>query len=98
MLIGSHICRKFGRARSEEHTSELQSRFDLVCRLLLEKKKIAEREELLGKVQIIYIEPHYSIQFRSNWQTSARSSDLNDGRLEDLSQEVDKLLTVEITC
>src|SRR5438105_9913856 len=26
-------------ARSEEHTSELQSRVDLVCRLLLEKKK-----------------------------------------------------------
>src|SRR5699024_11843079 len=28
-----------GVDRSEEHTSELQSRFDLVCRLLLEKKK-----------------------------------------------------------
>src|SRR5699024_9753629 len=27
--------------RSEEHTSELQSRFDLVCRLLLEKKRQA---------------------------------------------------------
>src|SRR5699024_11354037 len=27
------------KERSEEHTSELQSRFDLVCRLLLEKKK-----------------------------------------------------------
>src|SRR5699024_12404757 len=27
-------------SRSEEHTSELQSRFDLVCRLLLENKKI----------------------------------------------------------
>src|SRR5699024_12544253 len=27
------------RDRSEEHTSELQSRFDIVCRLLLEKKK-----------------------------------------------------------
>src|SRR5699024_12074072 len=27
------------QGRSEEHTSELQSRFDLVCRLLLEKKK-----------------------------------------------------------
>src|SRR5699024_7196593 len=26
-------------SRSEEHTSELQSRFDIVCRLLLEKKK-----------------------------------------------------------
>src|SRR5699024_5932940 len=32
------ICRKYD-FRSEEHTSELQSRFDLVCRLLLEKKK-----------------------------------------------------------
>src|SRR5699024_12796045 len=29
------------RNRSEEHTSELQSRFDLVCRLLLEKKNIS---------------------------------------------------------
>src|SRR5437868_9927074 len=29
--------------RSEEHTSELQSRFDLVCRLLLEKKKQNKR-------------------------------------------------------
>src|SRR5436190_4999195 len=30
--------------RSEEHTSELQSHSDLVCRLLLEKKKIADSE------------------------------------------------------
>src|SRR5689334_24671790 len=29
----------FGDGRSEEHTSELQSQFHLVCRLLLEKKK-----------------------------------------------------------
>src|SRR5699024_7036329 len=29
-----------GKARSEEHTSELQSRFELVCRLLLEKIKL----------------------------------------------------------
>src|SRR6266849_11218200 len=32
------------RARSEEHTSELQSRVDLVCRLLLEKKKKNKRQ------------------------------------------------------
>src|SRR5690606_41852797 len=32
------------RARSEEHTSELQSRENLVCRLLLEKKKIIYRD------------------------------------------------------
>src|SRR5438067_6214532 len=31
--------RHIAEFRSEEHTSELQSRFDLVCRLLLEKKK-----------------------------------------------------------
>src|SRR2546422_7344243 len=31
------------RSRSEEHTSELQSRLHLVCRLLLEKKKKKER-------------------------------------------------------
>src|SRR5699024_12395626 len=30
--------------RAEEHTSELQSRFDLVCRLLLEKKKKEKRD------------------------------------------------------
>src|SRR5699024_11351752 len=30
--------------RSEEHTSELQSRFDLVCRILLEKKKKKHRD------------------------------------------------------
>src|SRR5207249_7515184 len=34
------------RPRSEEHTSELQSRFDLVCRLLLEKKKKAHMRRL----------------------------------------------------
>src|SRR2546430_3460830 len=31
------------RSRSEEHTSELQSQSNLVCRLLLEKKKISKR-------------------------------------------------------
>src|SRR2546429_9182428 len=32
-------CRRVAEGRSEEHTSELQSRLHLVCRLLLEKKK-----------------------------------------------------------
>src|SRR5437773_7716297 len=34
-----HIRAEFEKKRSEEHTSELQSHHDLVCRLLLEKKK-----------------------------------------------------------
>src|SRR2546429_5307578 len=36
------------RTRSEEHTSELQSRLHLVCRLLLEKKKQLATVNLLG--------------------------------------------------
>src|SRR5260221_5304389 len=41
MLIGLNSGRigHLGKQRSEEHTSELQSHSDLVCRLLLEKKK-----------------------------------------------------------
>src|SRR5437868_13238705 len=40
------------RCRSEEHTSELQSRFDLVCRLLLEKKKQANPHVMVGHVPL----------------------------------------------
>src|SRR5438309_7687948 len=36
---GSSGCPGWSQMRSEEHTSELQSQFHLVCRLLLEKKK-----------------------------------------------------------
>src|SRR5206468_12465218 len=39
-------------ARSEEHTSELQSRSDLVCRLLLEKKKTKEQRQTHAKNQL----------------------------------------------
>src|SRR5438105_9368803 len=38
-------------ARSEEHTSELQSRVDLVCRLLLEKKKKKKKRHETQKKQ-----------------------------------------------
>src|SRR5437588_1190108 len=38
-LVSQHRGARTRRARSEEHTSELQSHSDLVCRLLLEKKK-----------------------------------------------------------
>src|SRR5690349_24055758 len=39
-------CGAYFRPRSEEHTSELQSRRDLVCRLLLEKKKIKKQHNI----------------------------------------------------
>src|SRR5947207_10263679 len=38
-LLSVHLQNDFDWKRSEEHTSELQSHSDLVCRLLLEKKK-----------------------------------------------------------
>src|SRR5438105_6187558 len=40
-----------GPSRSEEHTSELQSRVDLVCRLLLEKKKNTTKHNTIKCVQ-----------------------------------------------
>src|SRR5438132_6863834 len=39
LLPGAGLLSPRGKVRSEEHTSELQSHSDLVCRLLLEKKK-----------------------------------------------------------
>src|SRR5699024_12597881 len=44
--------RRQGGERSEEHTSELQSRFDLVCRRLLEKKK----RQVVVSYPILYIQ------------------------------------------
>src|SRR5699024_12403148 len=46
-----HIAGRY-YARSEEHTSELQSRFDLVCRLLLEKKKKYHSENAQQETKI----------------------------------------------
>src|SRR5690606_40897800 len=43
-VIAVFVVAAYYRKRSEEHTSELQSRENLVCRLLLEKKKEEDRE------------------------------------------------------
>src|SRR5260221_6814897 len=49
----SHHCPRGQWWRSEEHTSELQSHSDLVCRLLLEKKKKQkQRVWCLGKQEL----------------------------------------------
>src|SRR5260370_17502984 len=42
------------RLRSEEHTSELQSHLNLVCRLLLEKKKNTERKRDMRSLTPLY--------------------------------------------
>src|SRR5437868_13004219 len=51
--IASDALARATSGRSEEHTSELQSRFDLVCRLLLEKKNRAAE---ITKAQLLRLE------------------------------------------
>src|SRR5258706_5541594 len=46
-LSGPHPAARQGLGRSEEHTSELQSLTNLVCRLLLEKKKTSTAERMV---------------------------------------------------
>jgi adenine-specific DNA-methyltransferase len=52
---------------------------------------LAEREALRGKVQMIYIDPPYGIKFRSNWQSSFRTRDVEDGRIAHVSREVEQI-------
>jgi len=47
---------------------------------LVAMTSLAEKEDLKGKVQTIYIDPPYGIKFQSNWQVSTRSRDVRDGR------------------
>ncbi|MBF4999761.1 site-specific DNA-methyltransferase [Nocardia sp. BSTN01] len=52
---------------------------------------LAEREELRGKVQMVYVDPPYGIKFGSNWQVSARKRDVKDGKLDDAAREVEQI-------
>ncbi len=52
---------------------------------------LAEREALRGTVQMIYVDPPYGIKFGSNWQASTRKRDVKDGKLEDISREVEQI-------
>src|SRR3989442_9894235 len=61
-LFGTDAVRQPRWTRSEEHTSELQSRPHLVCRLLLEKKKIIGIESI---VTTVLMDSHHDIIERS---------------------------------
>src|SRR4051812_49596299 len=50
-MISPIACVRSVKSRSEEHTSELQSHVNLVCRLLLEKKKTEDLCQTLDTVQ-----------------------------------------------
>src|SRR5688572_16800081 len=56
--------------RSEEHTSELQSQSNLVCRLLLEKKNFNENAERSGKRR--YLGQYYLLHLIPPWPRARR--------------------------
>ncbi|MFE1849068.1 site-specific DNA-methyltransferase [Streptomyces sp. NPDC059489] len=52
---------------------------------------LAERENLRGKVQMVYIDPPYGIKFGSNWQARADAPKVRDGNLNDATREVEQI-------
>lgn len=52
---------------------------------------LTEREQLRGRVQMIFVDPPYGIKFGSNWQASTRRRDVQDGKLEDATREVEQI-------
>ncbi len=58
---------------------------------LLVMTSLAEKEGLKGKVQMIYIDPPYGINFGSNWQVSTRRRDVKDGKAEDMTRQPEQI-------
>lgn len=52
---------------------------------------LAERENLRGKVQTIYIDPPYGIKFGSNFQSSARNRTVKDGKIQHITRDVEMI-------
>ncbi len=58
---------------------------------LLVMNSLAEKENLKGQVQMIYIDPPYGIKFGSNWQVSTRKREVKDGKEEDLTRQPEQI-------
>jgi len=62
-----------------EHSANWSNRLILGDALLV-MNSLAEKEQLRGQVQMIYVDPPYGIKFGSNWQVSTRRRNVTDGR------------------
>jgi adenine-specific DNA-methyltransferase len=69
-----------------EHKQNWTNRMILGDSLLV-MTGLAEKEALRGKVQCIYFDPPYGINFGSNWQVSTRKRGVRDGNVADASRE-----------
>ena len=58
---------------------------------LLVMTSLAEKEGLKGKVQMVYLDPPYGINFNSNWQVSTRKRDVRDGKAEDATRQPEQV-------
>ena len=52
---------------------------------------LAEKENLRGKVQMVYLDPPYGIRFGSNWQVRTDKRDVKDSKTEDVTREVEQI-------
>ena len=58
---------------------------------LLVMTSLAEKEGLKGKVQTIYFDPPYGIDFGSNWQVSTRKNTVTDGKAADATRQPEQV-------
>ncbi|MGD9749449.1 MAG: site-specific DNA-methyltransferase [Acidimicrobiia bacterium] len=58
---------------------------------LLVMNSLAEKENLSGKVQMVYIDPPYGIRFGSNWQVSTRKREVSDGKDVDVTRQPEQI-------
>ena len=58
---------------------------------LLVMNSLAEKENLRGKVQMVYVDPPYGIRFSSNWQVSTRKREVTDGRHADVTRQPEQI-------
>jgi len=58
---------------------------------LLVMTSLAEKEGLKGKVQMIYIDPPYGINFGSNWQASTNKREVKDGNKDDTTRQPEQI-------
>jgi adenine-specific DNA-methyltransferase len=58
---------------------------------LLVMNSLAEKENLRGKIQMIYVDPPYGIKFGSNWQVSTRKREVSDGKDVDVTRQPEQI-------
>lgn len=73
-----------------EHEDQWRNRMILGDSLVV-MTSLAQKEGLKGKVQMIYFDPPYGIDFGSNWQVSTRNRTVKDGRPENLTRQPEQI-------